>query len=76
MDSNCSSHSRRSKFIRQVRLAVTVPRLFFAWPGDLVRMDLAGWSFGGDWRVLSAKVRADETGGRTVLELGEPGAVL
>ena len=55
---------------------MTVPRLFFAWPGDLVRMDLSGWSFGGDWRVLSAKVRADETGGRTVLELGEPGAVL
>ena len=66
---------RRSES-EQVRLAVTVPRLFFAWPGDLVRMDLAGWSFGGDWRVLSAKVRADETGGRTVLELGEPGAVL
>ena len=66
---------RRSES-EKVRLAVTVPRLFFAWPGDLVRMDLSGWSFGGDWRVLSAKVRADETGGRTVLELGEPGAVL
>ena len=66
---------RRSES-EQIRLAVRVPRLFFAWPGDLVRVDLSGWSFGGDYRVLSARVGAGRAGGATVLELGEPGAVL
>ena len=59
-----------------VRLELTVPKLFFAWPGDLVRLDREGWSCNGTWRVLEARVEADGSGGRTVLELGETAAVI
>lgn len=59
-----------------LRLEMTVPKLFFAWPGDLVRLDRAGWGCNGVWRVLEARVAADGDGGRTVLELGETGAVI
>lgn len=59
-----------------LRLELTVPKLFFAWPGDLVRLDREGWGCNGLWRVLEARVAADGTGGRTLLRLGEPGAVI
>lgn len=58
------------------RVEVTVPRLFFAWPGDLVRLNLTGWGCGGVWRVLEARVEAGEDGGSTALTLGEPGAII
>ena len=54
------------------RLTLTVPELFFAWPGDLLRMERPGWDCAGTWRVLEARVAADANGGGTTLTLGEP----
>ena len=54
------------------RLTLTVPELFFAWPGDLLRMERPGWDCTGTWRVLEARVAADADGGGTTLTLGEP----
>ena len=54
------------------RLILTVPELFFAWPGDLLRMERPGWDCAGTWRVLEARVAADANGGGTTLTLGEP----
>lgn len=58
------------------RVEVTVAQLFYAWPGDLVRLDWPGWGCNGVWRVLEARVEAGEAGGRTALTLGEIEAVL
>ncbi|MGN8967476.1 hypothetical protein [Intestinimonas sp. HCP28S3_D6] len=58
------------------RLTVTVPELFFAWPGDLLRMERPGWDCTGTWRVLEARVTAGADGGTTTLTLGEPGAAI
>ncbi len=56
------------------RLTVTVPRLFFAWPGELLRMERSGWT--GTWRVLESVVTLDEGGSRTALTLGMPDTVI
>lgn len=55
-------------------LTVSAPRPFLAWPGELVRMDRAGWS--GLWRVLETVVEQNSGGGTTKLKLGEPAAVI
>ena len=54
------------------RLELTVPQRFFAWPGDLVRLDRTGLGCNGVYRVLEAAVELDGQGGRTRLVLGEP----
>lgn len=51
-------------------LTITVPTLFFAWPGDLIRMERTGWS--GTWRVRESVVTQDERGSATTLVLGPP----
>lgn len=58
------------------RLIITVPELFFAWPGDLLRMERPGWDCDGTWRVLEARVAANADGGTTMLTLGEPNAAI
>lgn len=58
------------------RLELTVPQRFFAWPGDLVRLDRTGLGCNGIYRVLEAAVELDGQGGRTRLVLGEPESVL
>ena len=58
------------------RLELTVPQRFFAWPGDLVRLDRTGLGCNGVYRVLEAAVELDGQGGRTRLVLGEPESVL
>lgn len=55
-------------------LTVRVPRLFFAWPGELLRMERPGWT--GTWRVLESVVALDEGGGETTLTLGMPDTVI
>lgn len=55
-------------------LTLSVPRLFLAWPGELVRVDRAGWN--GLWRVLETVVEQDSGGGTTKLKLGDPAAVI
>ncbi len=55
-------------------LSVCVPRLFFAWPGEMIRLDRPGWS--GTWRVLESTVTRDEGGGTTTLKLGSPDTVI
>ena len=58
------------------RLELTVPQRFFAWPGDLVRLDRTGLGCNGVYRVLEAAVELDGQGGRTRLVLGEPESAL
>lgn len=60
----------------QKRLEVTIPVLFYGKPGDLVRLERGGWYGNGSYRVVEVQVAADETGGRTVLELARPDVVL
>lgn len=54
-----------------LRLELEIPVLFYAWPGDLVRLARTGWDRNGCYRVLEAQVRLDSSGGSTRLELGE-----
>ena len=53
-------------------LELTVPSLFFAWPGDLIRLDRPGWGCNGLWRVREATVRADGQSADTALVLAHP----
>ena len=66
---------RRSQAER-VRLELKTPRRFFAWPGDLVRLDRTGLGCNGTYRVLESAVELDDQGGGTRLVLGEPDTVL
>lgn len=58
------------------RLELTVPALFFAWPGELIRLSRTGWGENGLWRVLESVVEMNAHGGSTTLTLGEPDAVI
>ena len=55
---------------------VTVALPFAAWPGDLVKLDRAGWKGNGLYRVRESKVSLGEKGYETTLLLGDPKAVL
>jgi len=58
------------------RLELEVPALFFAWPGDLIRVQRTGCGENGLWRVLESSVKENAEGGSTTLVLGEPDAVI
>lgn len=53
----------------RLELEITVPQLFFAGAGELVRVERSDWGRGGLYRVAQAQVSEDETGGRTQLTL-------
>ena len=53
-----------------------VPLLFFAKPGDLVRLEQPDWGRNGQYRVMEAQVGQDERGAWTQLELAPPDTVL
>lgn len=55
-------------------LTMTVPKAFFAWPGELIAVERPGWN--GTWRVLESTVTEDETGRATTLKLGVPDTVI
>ena len=59
----------------QREVELTVPALFFAWPGDLVRLERPGWGCNGLWRVREAVVTAGDAGGETALVLADPDLV-
>lgn len=59
-----------------LRVEVTLPILFFAQPGDLVKLSRWDWGRNGTFRVLEAVVSADKKGGTTKLELGDPDTVI
>ena len=58
------------------RLEIKVPTLFFAWPGDLIRIHRSDGVGNGLWRVLETAVEENHRGGSTGLILGEPDTVL
>ena len=58
------------------RLELTVPALFFAWPGQLISMARTDCGDNGVWRVLESAVIQDADGGRTGLVLGLPDATV
>ena len=58
--------------LQQLRLEVEVPELFFAKPGDLVRLEQPNWGRNGLYRVAEAQVGQDEQGAWTQLELAAP----
>lgn len=58
------------------RLEVTVPALFFAWPGDLIRVSREKEVGNGLWRVLESVVEEGAQGGSTTLVLGKPDTVI
>lgn len=58
------------------RVTVTVPKLFFAWPGELIRLERTGCGENGVWRVLESVVEENDGGGSTRLALGEPDVVI
>ena len=60
----------------QLRLEVNVPKLFFAKPGDLVRLSQPNWGRNGQYRVAEAQVGQDENGAWSQLELALPDMVL
>ncbi len=64
--------SRRER----VRLTMTLPGAFLAWPGDLVDVDRGGFGGNGRYRVARAEVVCSEKGLFTTLELGEPDSMI
>lgn len=64
--------SRRER----VRLTMTLPGAFLAWPGDLVEVNRSGFGGNGRYRVARAEVVCSEKGLSTTLELGEPDAMI
>ena len=54
---------------RRMTLELEIPELFWAGAGQLVQINRSSFSHNGLYRVERATVRADQTGGRTVLEL-------
>lgn len=60
----------------QLRLEVEVPKLFFAKPGDLVRVAQPDWGRNGSYRVVEAQVGQNQEGAWTVLELAPPDTTL
>lgn len=58
------------------RVALVVPTLFFAWPGELIDIQRTDCGENGRWRVLEVVVEYDNSGGTTQLELGEPDVVI
>lgn len=58
------------------RLEVTLPALFFAWPGDLIRVSRGDGVGNGLWRVLETVVEEGAQGGRTTVTLGDPDTVI
>lgn len=61
---------------QQRKLELTVPALFFAWQGELIRISRSGWSENGLWRVLESAVEMTAAGSSTTLTLGVPAAVI
>ena len=59
---------------RQVEL--TVPALFFAWPGELIRLAWTGCGENGLWRVLESAVEENAGGRSTSLVLAAPDVVI
>lgn len=59
----------------QRRLEVTMPTLFPAWPGELLRVNREEESTNGLWRVLEMTVEEGTRGGSTTLVLGAPDAI-
>jgi hypothetical protein len=64
--------SRRER----VRLTLTLPGAFLAWPGDLVEVNRGRFGGNGRYRVARADVVCSETGLSTTLELGEPDGMI
>ena len=60
----------------QLRIQAEIPMLFFAQPGDLMRLERSNWGRNGRYRVMEAQVGQDESGGWTRLELAPPDVIL
>ena len=60
----------------QLWIQAEIPMLFFAQPGDLVRLERSNWGRNGRYRVMEAQVGQDESGGWTRLELAPPDVIL
>jgi len=58
------------------RVELTVPDLFFAWPGELIRLSRTDCGDNGLWRVLESVVTEDLHGRQTKLVLGEPDSIV
>lgn len=61
---------------RRRQAELTVPAVFFAWPGELIRISRTGCGENGLWRVLESTVKEGAAGGSTTLTLGKPDAVI
>lgn len=55
----------------RVRVELTLPEPFAAWPGDLVELRRANPSWNGTWRVLATETGAGKAGTYTKMTLGE-----
>ena len=60
----------------QLWIQAEIPMLFFAQPGDLVRLERSNWGRNGRYRVMEAQVGQDESRGWTRLELAPPDVIL
>lgn len=60
----------RASRAEETQCLVRTPLLFYAWPGDLVRMERTGFGGNGTYRVAEMVTGADEDGSYTGLTLG------
>lgn len=60
----------------RVRLTLTVPKAFLAWPGQLVEVSRSGFGANGLYRVAQAEVVCGREGLATTLALGQPESMI
>lgn len=61
---------------RRRRVELAVPALFFAWPGELIRIGRTGCGENGLWRVVESVVEENAGGRSTTLTLAQPDVVI
>ena len=60
----------------RVRLTLTAPGAFLAWPGQLVQVDLPDFGANGLYRVAQSEAACGQEGLTTTLVLGETDAMI
>jgi len=71
-----ADYQLRASRAERVRLTVTMPGAFLAWPGQLVDMSRGAFGGNGRYRVAQTEVRCGEDGLTTTLILGEPDSMI
>ena len=62
----------RAARAEETQCVVTTPKLFFAWPGEQMRVERTGFGGNGTYRVAESVTGVDDSGSYTKVTLGPP----